>query len=133
MNNEELIRHFKGILTGSASEQDNKEFVKTLTQIAKEGYGERKLHPVYEALETLDDFLEELDEFYGLVALKYGSEAYRALEILHSWYNGQNDEEKQSLTWLERLELEKAMMGRGIDYETAEQILSDFQKRMDRF
>ena len=40
---------------------------------------------------------------------------------------------KQHLTWLERLELEKAMMGRGVDYETAEQILIDFQKRMDRF
>lgn len=36
-------------------------------------------------------------------------------------------------SWLERLELEKAMMGRGVDYETAEQILTDFQKRMDRF
>ena len=42
-------------------------------------------------------------------------------------------ENKQYLTWLERLELEKAMIGRGIDYETAEQILIDFQKRMDRF
>lgn len=40
---------------------------------------------------------------------------------------------KPCLTWLERLELQKAMMGRGIDYETTEQILIDFQKRMDRF
>jgi hypothetical protein len=40
---------------------------------------------------------------------------------------------KPCLTWLERLELEKAMMGRGVDYETAELILDDFQKRMNRF
>ena len=65
--------------------------------------------------------------------MKYGSEAYSALEVLHSWYNEQNEQKEQTLTWLERLELEKAMMGRGVDYETAEQILIDFQKRMDRF
>lgn len=44
-----------------------------------------------------------------------------------------NKNNKQCLTWLERLELEKAMMGRGVDYEIAELILDDFQKRMDRF
>lgn len=43
------------------------------------------------------------------------------------------NDNKSCLTWLERLELTKAMMGRGIDYETAELILNDFQKRMDRF
>ena len=31
------------------------------------------------------------------------------------------------------LELTKAMMGRGVDYETAEQIIVDFHKRMERF
>ena len=45
----------------------------------------------------------------------------------------QTKAQKQRLTWLERLELIKAMMGRDVDYKTAEQILVDFQKRMDRF
>lgn len=40
---------------------------------------------------------------------------------------------KQALTYLEMLELEKVIIGRDVDYETAEQILSDFQKIMDRF
>lgn len=44
-----------------------------------------------------------------------------------------NNNNQQCLTWLERLELEKAMMGHGVDYETAELILDDFQKRMNRF
>ena len=52
-----------------------------------------------------------------------------------NYYDAQPEKKnnKQYLTWLERLELEKAMMGRGVDYETAEQIIIDFQKRMDRF
>ena len=62
-----------------------------LTQIAKEGYYERKPNPVYDALETLDIFLEELDEFYGLAALKYGMEASDALKTLYSWYNENNN------------------------------------------
>ena len=90
MDNEKLIKHFKNILTGSATEQDNKDFVQMLTQIAKEGYNAKEFNPVYEALETLDIFLEELDEFYGLVALKYGTEASAALRTLYSWYN-END------------------------------------------
>lgn len=94
MNNEELIKHFKSILTGSASEQDTTNFTHMLMQIAKEGYGERKPNPVYEALETLDDFLEELDEFYGLITLPYGSESYKAMEVLHSWYNKQSDKDE---------------------------------------
>lgn len=93
MNNEDLVRYFKGILTGSATEQDTQDFTQMLTQIVKEGYGERKTNPVYEALETLDDFLEELDEFYGLVVLKYGEEAYDALETLHRWYDEQRDKD----------------------------------------
>ena len=44
-----------------------------------------------------------------------------------------NESNKSCLNWLERLELTKAIMGRGIDYETAELILNDFQKRMNRF
>lgn len=43
------------------------------------------------------------------------------------------NDNRQCLTWLERLELTKAMMGRGVSYEIAELILDDFQKRMDRF
>ena len=44
-----------------------------------------------------------------------------------------NENNKSYLNWLERLELTKAIMGRGIDYETAELILNDFQKRIDRY
>ena len=106
MNNEELIKHFKGILTGSATEQDTTNFTQMLMQVAREGYGERKPNPVYEALETLDDFLEELDEFYGLVALKYGSEAYDAMEVLHSYYNKQSDKDEVIEYLLDMLEEE---------------------------
>ena len=94
MNNEELIKHFKGIFTGTSSEQDTVNFTQMLIQIAKEGYDERKPNPVYEALETLDDLLEELDEFYGLVTLPYGAEAYKAMEVLHSWHNKQSDKDE---------------------------------------
>jgi hypothetical protein len=74
MNNEEIIKYFKNILTGSSvSKQDTQNFTQMLMQIAKESYGERKCNPVYEALETLDCFLEELDETCGLALLKYGS------------------------------------------------------------
>lgn len=59
--------------------------------MAKEGCYERKSNPVYEALETLDIFLEELDEFYGLAALKYGMEASAALKTLYSWYYENNN------------------------------------------
>lgn len=91
MDNEKIIKHFKNILTGSTTEQDNKDFVSMLIQITKEGYYERKPNPVYDALETLDIFLEELDEFYGLAALKYGMEASDALKTLYSWYNENNN------------------------------------------
>ena len=106
MNNEELVRYFKGILTGSVSEQDTKNFTQILIQIAKEGYGERKPNPIYEALETLDVFLEELDEFYGLAALQYGSEACHAMEILHSYYNKQSDKDEVIEYLLDMLEEE---------------------------
>ena len=93
MNNEELRKHLMGILTGSASEQDSVNFKDMLIQIAKEGCGEIEIkpNPVCEALETLDDFLEELDESCGLAALRYGSESYEAMEILYSWYYEQLD------------------------------------------
>ena len=106
MNNEELIKHFKGILTGSASKQDASNFTQMLIQIAKEGCGERRSDSVYEALETLDNFLEELDEFYGLAALKYGSESYKAMEVLHSWYNKQSDKDEVIEYLLDMLEEE---------------------------
>lgn len=38
---------------------------------------------------------------------------------------------KRGLDPLEQLELEKAMMGRGIDYQTVQQILLDFNARLD--
>ena len=106
MNNEELIKHFKGILTGTSSKQDTTNFTQMLMQIAKEGYCERKPNPVYEALETLDDLLEELDEFYGLVALPYGTEAHKAMEVLHSWHNKQNDKDEAIEYLLDMLEKE---------------------------
>lgn len=89
INNEEIIKHFKNILTGSATKRDLQRFTQIVAQIAKDGYDEIKPNPIYEALETLDLFLEELDEFYGLAILKYGSEAYSALGTLYSWYDEQ--------------------------------------------
>lgn len=106
MDNEELVKHFKSVLTGSASKQDASNFTQMLIQISKEGCGERRPDPVYESLETLDNFLEELDEFYGLVALKYGSESYKAMEVLHSWYNKQSDKDEVIEYLLDMLEEE---------------------------
>lgn len=114
MNNEELVKHFKNIITGSTSEQDNQKFVQMITQIAKDGYNEKESDPVYEALETLDDFLEELDEFYGLAALKYGDEAYQAMETLHFWYNKQRNDELLKKRW--------AVVG--FDYDMAKQLIT---------
>ena len=122
MNNEELVRHFKGILTGSATEQDTQNFTQMLIQIAKEGYGERKPNPVYEALETLDDFLEELDEFYGLITLPYGSESYKAMEVLHFWHNKQNDKDKVIEYLLDMLEEEHM----GMRASAIEEIKNEF-------
>ena len=106
MNNEELIKHFKGVLTGSATEQDTENFTQMLIQIAKEGYGKENSNPVYEALETLDLFLEELDEFYGLASLKYGSEAYGSLKTLYSWYDEQGKKDEVIEYLLDKLEEE---------------------------
>lgn len=106
MNNEELVRYFKGVLTGSNTEQDTTNFTQMLMQIAKEGCGERKTNPVYEALETLDCFLEELDEFYGLITLPYGSESYKAMEVLRSWHNKQSDKDEAIEYLLDMLEEE---------------------------
>ena len=38
-----------------------------------------------EAIDALDDFLDDLDEECGLAALRYGDEAYEALEFLHEY------------------------------------------------
>lgn len=40
---------------------------------------------VFEALDNLEMFLEDLDEFYGLAALRYGSKAYDAMETLKKY------------------------------------------------
>ena len=107
MDNEELIKHFKCILTGGTpSEQDNRNFAQMLTQIIKENHIERKPNPIYEALETLDIFLEELDEFYGLAALKHGEKAYKSLETLYSWHNEQSDKDEIIERLLDMLEEE---------------------------
>ena len=106
MNNEEFIGHFKNILTGSATERDLQRFTQMVTQIAKDGYDEIKPNPIYEALETLDLFLEELDEFYGLAILKYGSEAYGALSTLYSWYDEQIKKDEVIEYLLDKLEEE---------------------------
>lgn len=107
MNNEELRNYFKNIISGSTtSEKEHNDFMQTIMQIAKTDYTNRKLNPVYEALENLDDFLEELDEFYGLAALKYGDEAYNALEVLRSWYYEQNKKDEVVYYLLDMLEKE---------------------------
>ena len=108
MNNEELRKHLMGILTGSASEQDAANFKDMLMQIAKEGYGEIEINPnpVCEALETLDEFLEELDESCGLSTLRYGRELYKAMEILYSWYYEQLDKNEVIEYLLDMLEEE---------------------------
>lgn len=106
MNNEELIKYFKRILTDSATEQDTQNFTQMLIQNAKEGCNERKLNSVYEALEVLDVFLEELDELYGLAALQYGSEAYHAMEVLRSWHNKQSNKDEVIEYLLDMLEEE---------------------------
>lgn len=36
---------------------------------------------VFEALDNLEMFLEDLDEFYGLAALRYGSKAYDVKKV----------------------------------------------------
>ena len=93
MSSEDLIKQLKG----TYSEEDNERFTQTLMEIAKDENcnNKREPDPTYEALETLEDFLEELDEFYGLVALKYGSEASDALETLRSWYLQRDETENR--------------------------------------
>lgn len=44
-----------------------------------------EIKSVYEALDILDDFMEVLDELYGLCSFKYGDEAYDALEFLQMY------------------------------------------------
>lgn len=46
-------------------------------------------------------------------------------------YVPQASVKKRGLDPLEQLELEKAMMGRGVDYQTVQQILLDFNARLD--
>lgn len=46
---------------------------------------DNKIETVSEALDILDDFMEELDETCGLSALKYGDEAAAAMDFLHDW------------------------------------------------
>ena len=43
----------------------------------------KAIKSIDDAIEWLDIFLEEMDEFYGLAALKYGDEAYRAMKFIH--------------------------------------------------
>jgi hypothetical protein len=44
-----------------------------------------KVKSVYEAIDILDDFIDDLDENFGLVTLTYGRDASKAMEFLHSW------------------------------------------------
>lgn len=44
-----------------------------------------EIKSVYEALDILDDFMEVLDELYGLCSFKYGDAAYEALEFLQMY------------------------------------------------
>lgn len=126
MNNEELINHFKNIISGSVTKKENDEFMQTIMQIAKTDYTNRKLNPVCEALDNLDDFLEELDEFYGLAALKYGDEAYDALEILRSWYYEQNKKDEIIYYLLDMLEEEHVGMKAAAIKEIADKFDIEF-------
>ena len=38
-----------------------------------------------DAIDWLDTFLEEMDEVYGLAALRYGRQAYAAMQCLHNY------------------------------------------------
>ena len=40
---------------------------------------------VDKALDVLDDFMDDLDELYGLCTFTYGDDAYEAMEFLHMW------------------------------------------------
>lgn len=42
-----------------------------------------KISTANEALDVLDDFLDEVDELYGLCSFTYGTDAYDALEFLN--------------------------------------------------
>ena len=44
-----------------------------------------KIDSVDKALDVLDDFMDDLDELYGLSSFTYGDDAYEAMEFLHMW------------------------------------------------
>ena len=44
-----------------------------------------KIDSVDKALDVLDDFMDDLDELYGLGTFTYGDDAYEAMEFLHIW------------------------------------------------
>lgn len=44
-----------------------------------------KIDSVDKALDVLDDFMDDLDELYGLCTFTYGDDAYEAMEFLHMW------------------------------------------------
>lgn len=44
-----------------------------------------EIKSVSEAIDIIADFLEELDEEYGLPTLKYGDDARTAIKFLHMW------------------------------------------------
>ena len=44
-----------------------------------------RFNSVYEALDILDDFMDEIDELYGLCTFTYGDDAYDAIEYVHMW------------------------------------------------
>ena len=90
--NEKLINHIRGALLGTNSEQDNREFTRLLIDIANGATAyKQKVDPVWEAIETIELFLDELDENCGLLLLQYGPEAGDAIETIRSWYIEQLD------------------------------------------
>ena len=44
-----------------------------------------RFNSVDEALDILDDFMDDIDELYGLCTFTYGDDAYDAIEYLHMW------------------------------------------------
>lgn len=44
-----------------------------------------KIKSVDQALDILDDFIDDLDELCGLCSFTYGEDAADAIEFLHMW------------------------------------------------
>lgn len=50
-----------------------------------------------EAIDALEDFLDDMDEYYGLCALRYGERAADALEFLYDYRLDQLNKMKKGM------------------------------------